>query len=62
MTEMVLGIVSVDSVEHPLLHAVLRLDAEYVPYPHSGYVYGEAGEDEHSHDAHGPVDGAFHGV
>ncbi len=50
------------AVEHALLHAVLRLDAEDVLHPYTADADGEVAEDEHTHDAHGPRQRALDGV
>ena len=41
-----------------LLHTVLGLDAEDVTYPYPRDTHAKLGQDNHGHEAHGPVDGA----
>ena len=48
-----------DAVEHVLLHAVLRLDAQDVLDPDARDVEGKVGQDECRHDAHGHVERPF---
>ena len=47
------------TVEHVLLHAVLRLHAQHVAYPDRGYVDGKVDEHQPTHECHRPVDGAL---
>ena len=47
------------TVEHVLLHAVLRLHAQHVAYPDRGYVDGKVDKHQPTHECHRPVDGAL---
>ena len=47
-----------DTVEHTLLHTVLRLDAQQVPHPYGSNVQGEVAENQSSHDGYRHIDTA----
>ena len=51
-----------DAIEHALLHAVLRPDAQHVANPDASYAQGEVAENQQSHQAHRPIDIALHGM
>ena len=49
-----------NTVEHFLLHPVLRLDAQNVAYPYGANIDGKVTEYQSAHHGHSPIETAFH--